>query len=51
MILSRWPSYVYVSPLSLENPSKNIIIVEPINGINGKPILITSLNLDSGLVN
>ncbi len=51
VILSKWPSYVYDTQLSEQDPSRSLVIVEPINGINGKPILFGNLNLDFGLVN
>lgn len=51
LILTRWPSYVYDSPLTLTDYSRNLVILEPVYGINQKPLIIGNLNLDSGLLN
>jgi hypothetical protein len=51
MILTKWPSYVYECELLIEDRSSTLIVLEPINGINGLPILLANLNLDQGLIN
>lgn len=46
MILSKWPSYVYESEMSIDDSSRTLVLLEPINGINGVPFLLANLNLD-----
>ena len=47
LIITRFPCHFFEVPLE-SSQNRSLLIAEPIGGINGKPILLATVHLESG---